>query len=163
MANKVYSAIETSITFQDSGGDVAMTLQNLGFGAGRVSAQYDRGAGSKSRKYSVRAVVQFETTPIVGETVEIYLFQGDGTYTDGTVGTSDAALSSDKRRNGRLIGIVTVDTTSTATNISKTFDDVEIASRYFSLGVWNASAGDNLENTANANKIVVTPVPDEIQ
>ena len=163
MANKVYSAIETSITFQDSGGDVAMTLQNLGFGAGRVSAQYDRGAGSKSRKYSVRAVVQFETTPIVGETVEIYLFQGDGTYTDGTVGTSDAALSSDKRRNGRLIGIVTVDTTSTATNISKTFDDVEIASRYFSLGVWNASAGDNLENTANATKIVVTPVPDEIQ
>lgn len=163
MANKVYSAIETSITFQDSGGDVAMTLQNLGFGAGRVSAQYDRGAGSKSRKYSVRAVVQFETTPIVGETVEIYLFQGDGTYTDGTVGTSDAALSSDKRRNGRLIGILTVDTTSTATNISRTFDDVEIASRYFSIGVWNASAGDNLENTANANKIVVTPVPDEIQ
>lgn len=163
MANKVYRAVETSITFRDSGGDVVLTLQNLAFGAGRVSARYDRGAGSLAKLHEVIAVVQFETAPALGETVEIYLFQSDGTYMDGTLGTSDAAMSSDKRRNGLHIGSVVVDTTSTATDIIGRFLEVPITSRYYSIGVWNASAGDNLENTANASRVIVTPMPDEVQ
>lgn len=163
MANKVYRATETPVVFRDSGGDVTMTLQNLGFGAGRVSAQKDRGAGSLAMLHEIIAVVQFETAPIVGETVDIYIFQSDGTYVDGTVGTSDAALTSDKRRNGMFVGSVVVDTTSTATDIVARFVDVPITSRYYSMGVWNASAGDNLENTANASRIIVTPMPPEIQ
>lgn len=160
--NKVYRAIETPISFRDSSGDVVLTLQNLGFGAGRVSARYDRGAGSKPRRHIVRAVMQFETAPIVGETVEIYLFESDGTYADGTVGTSDAALTSVKRNNGALIGCVVVETTSTATDIVASFP-IDINERYYSIGVWNASAGDNLENTANASRVIVTAVPDDIQ
>lgn len=163
MPNKIYGALETPITFRDSGGDVVITLLNLAFGAGRVSARYDRGAGSKARLHEVRAVIQFETAPALGEAVEIYLFQSDGTYMDGTLGTADAAMTSDKRRNGMLIGAVIADTTSTATNIIATFQNVPISSRYYSIGVWNASAGDNLENTANACRIIVTPNPDEIQ
>lgn len=163
MPNKIYGALETPITFRDSGGDVVITLLNLAFGAGRVSARYDRGAGSKARLHEVRAVIQFETAPALGEAVEIYLFQSDGTYMDGTLGTADAAMTSDKRRNGMLIGAVIADTTSTATDIIATFQNVPISSRYYSIGVWNASAGDNLENTANACRIIVTPNPDEIQ
>lgn len=163
MPNKIYRATEAPITFRDSSGDVAMTLQNLAFGAGRVSAQYDRGAGSKAKLHEVIGVFQFETAPAIGEAVEIYLFQSDGTYIDGNVGSSDAALSSDKRRNGLLIGAVIVDTTSTATDIIARFADVPITSRYYSIGVWNASAGDNLENTANASRVIVTPNPDEVQ
>jgi len=163
MPSKVYRAVETPIVFRDSGGDVVITLNNLGFGAGRVSARYDRGAGSLSESHEVTGVFQFETAPALGEAVELYLFQSDGTYMDGTLGTSDAALTADKRRNGILIGAVIVDTTSTATDIIARFQNVPITSRYYSIGVWNASAGDNLENTANASRVIVTPMPPEVQ
>jgi hypothetical protein len=62
-----------------------------------------------------------------------------------------------------FIGAVIADTTSTATNIVARFKDVPITSRYYSIGVWNASAADNLENTANASRVIVTPMPPEIQ
>jgi hypothetical protein len=163
MPNKIYRAVETAITFRDSSGDVVITLQNLAAGAGRVSARYDRGAGSLAQLHEVTAVVQFETAAALGEAVEIYLFQSDGTYMDGTLGTADAALGTDKRKNGMLIGAVIADTVSTATDIIARFVDVPISSRYYSIGVWNASAGDNLENTANASRIIVTPQPPEIQ
>jgi hypothetical protein len=163
MPSKVYRAVETPIVFRDSGGDVVITLNNLGFGAGRVSARYDRGAGSLAESHEVTGVFQFETAPALGEAVELYLFQSDGTYMDGTLGTSDAALTADKRRNGILIGAVIVDTTSTATDIIARFQNVPITSRYYSIGVWNASAGDNLENTANASRVIVTPMPPEAQ
>jgi hypothetical protein len=162
MANKIYRALETALSFRDSGGDAVLTLQNLAYGAGRVSARYDRGAGSKAARHEWRAVVQYETAPALGEQVEIYLFESDGTYVDGNIGTSDAALTSDKRRNGKLIGVVAVDTTSVTTNIIAS-GMCSIYARYFSIGVWNASAGDNLENTANASQIIITPMPDEIQ
>lgn len=163
MPNKIYRATETPITFRDSSGDVVLTLQNLGFGAGRVSARYDRGAGSLAELHEVIGVFQFETAPALGEAIEIYLFQSDGTYMDGTLGTSDAALSSDKRRNGILVGAVIADTTSASTDIIARFQNVPISSRYYSIGVWNASAGDNLRNTANTSRVIVTPMPLEIQ
>jgi hypothetical protein len=162
MASKVYRAIETAVVFRDSSGTVVMTLQNLAAGAGRVSAQHDRGAGSLAQLHEVTAVFQMETAGVVGEAIEVYLFESDGTYQDGTVGTSDAALTADKRRNGMLVGAVIVDTTSTATNIVARFKDVPITSQYYSVGVWNATA-DNLEDTANASRIIVTPMPPELQ
>jgi len=57
---------------------------------------------------------------------------------------------------------VVVDTISVTTNIIAS-GMCYINSRYVSVGVWNASAGDNLENTATANRIILTPIPDEIQ
>jgi hypothetical protein len=162
MPNKIYRAIETPVVFRDSGGDVVLTLQNLAAGAGRVSAQRDRGAGSKPQYHEVTAVFQMETAGVIGEVIELWLFESDGTYQDGTVGTIDAALAADKRRNGMPIGAVIVDTTSTATDIVARFKDVPITSRYYSVGVWNATA-DNLEDTANASRIIVTPMPPEIQ
>ena len=161
MPNKIYYAPETAITFGDSGQTVAIALINLAFGAGIVSALYDRGAGSKPLKHEWRATIQFETAPAIGEIVELYLITSDGTRHDGEV-TASAALVSDKRRNLKRMGSVVVSTTSVATNITES-GTCTIPSRYFLLGVWNASAGDNLENTANACKITFTPIPDEIQ
>ena len=162
MPNLIYRALETTLSFRDSGGDAVLGLQNLAFAAGRISARYDRGAGSKALQFDVQAIVQFETAPALGEFVEIYLFESDGTFMDGTLGTSDAALSSDKRRNGTLIGLVEVDTTSITTDIIATSTCI-IKKRYFSIGVWNGSAGDNLENTANASRVNLTPTPFEVQ
>lgn len=162
MANQLFRAIGTPTVFRDSAGDVVITLQNLAFGAGRVSARWDRGAGSLPRLYEWRAVVQFETAPALSEAVEIYLFDSDGTYMTGTLGTSDAALTAAKKVNGKLIGVVVVDTTSVTTDIIASGLCL-INSRYISVGVWNASAGDNLENTANASRVILTPMVDEIQ
>lgn len=162
MTSKLYRASETPITFRDSGGSATLSLQNLAFGVGRKSAQYDRGAGSLPALYEWRAPFQFETAPALGEFVEIYLFESDGTYVDGTHTTSDAALTSDKRRNGKLIGVVEVDGTSVTTdNIYSGL--VWIYQRYITIGVWNGSAGDNLENTANASRVILTPFPPESQ
>jgi hypothetical protein len=162
LANAIYRAIGTTLSFRDSGGDAVITLQNLAFGAGRVSARYDRGAGSLPRIHHWRAVMQFETAPALGEIVEIYLFESDGTYMDGTLGTSDAAMGTDKRKNGKLIGVVVADTTSVTTDIVASGMCL-INQRYVSVGVWNASAGDNLENTSNASRVNLTPVNDEVQ
>lgn len=159
---KVYRASEAPITFKDSGGSAVITLANLGFGAGRVSARHDRGAGSQPRRFKWRGVFQFETAPALGEIIEIHIFESDGTSMDGTLGTADAALTSDKRRNATTSLFVKVDTTSTGTDIIGS-GTVEIEDRYFSVGVWNASAGDNLKNTANVNSITFTPMPDDIQ
>jgi len=164
MANKIYRAVETAITFRDSSGDVVLSLNDLSLGSGRVSARYDRGADSRAELHEVKAIVQAKTTGFaLGDAIEIYLFQSDGTYMDGTLGTSDAALSSDKRRNGVLIGAVIADTTSSATDIVATFMNVPITSRYYSIGVWNASATRNLNNSANTSRVIVTPMPPEIQ
>lgn len=164
MPNKIYRAVEAAITFRDSSGDVTLSLNDLAFGAGRVSARYDRGADSRARLHEIKAIVQAKTSGFaIGDAIEIYLFQSDGTYMDGTLGTSDAALTSDKRRNGLLIGAVIADTTSSATDIVATFQDVPISSRYYSIGVWNASATRNLNNSANTSRVIVTPMPDELQ
>lgn len=161
MANKVYTAFETPITFGDSGRTYVITLQNLATGAGRISARADRGAGSIATWYRCRVTIQLETAGAVGEQVEIYVSTSDGTNPDGEIGTADAALTTDKRRNLQYIGSVYVDTTSVTTNMTGSFD-VKITTRYFSVGVWNGTT-DNLENTANACLISFTPVVDEIQ
>lgn len=164
MANKIYVANETVITFQDSGGDAVISLANLGTGAGQYSARYDRGSGSKAAWYRLRFIWQMETAGVVGETVEVYLstWSEDGSYSDGGLGTSDATLTSDLRRNlgnPALIGVV--DKTSIATNIIKS-ELIFVPTRYITLAVWNATA-DNLENTSNANLLTLTPYPAELQ
>lgn len=162
MPNLIYRALGTPVTFRDSAGDAVITLNNLAFGAGRISAQYDRGTGSKPQVHMWRGVFQFNTAPAVGELVELYISESDGTYQDGVLGASDAALTTDKRRNLKYIGAVVADTTSTATNIIGSGYCL-ITERYFSVGVWNGSAGDNLQATANASRVIFTSVAQEIQ
>lgn len=160
--NLVYRDIGTAVTFCESGGDVAITLLNLAAGAGRLSARYDRGAGDKPVLHMWQGKFQFESAPVVGETVEIYLFESDGTLADGGVGTSDAALTAGQKLNGKLLGVVLAQTTDTATDFIAS-GVCEIWQRYYSVGVWNASAADPLENTANVNKVIITPLAFDVQ
>lgn len=162
-ASKVYMNPGAPITFKGSGGDAVITLAALAAGAGRVSAQYDRGAGAKAKLHEVLAIVQWAATAVVGDVAEVYIFESDGTYQSGSVGTADAALAADKRRNGMFAGAVVCDTTSGATNVIARFRDVPLTNRYFSVAYWNASATKTFQNTSNVSMIIVTPNPDEIQ
>ena len=160
MANKIYNATETPIVFTESGGSYVITLLNLGFGAGRISARADKGAGSKPSLYRWRAVIQWEDHPVATEYAEIYLAQSDGTKVDGGVGTADAALT--LTQNLQLLGIVSAEAAAGSTDrIASGL--VEIHDRYFSIGVFNRSAADNLKNSANVSNVTLTPVPAEIQ
>jgi hypothetical protein len=164
MPNLVYRAVESAIDFRDSGGVVVLTLNNLAFGAGRVSARYDRGAGSRARLHEVRGVFQAASGGFsIGDPIELWLFQSDGTYADGLVGSADASLATNARRNGIFIGNVLADTAVAGTDIVASFQDVVITSRYYSIGVWNGAASRNLNNVANSCRVIVTPMPDEIQ
>jgi hypothetical protein len=162
MANKIYRAIETAIRFKDTDATYTLTLNNLAASTGgRISDRVDRGAGSLPREYRWKAVIQFETAPVVGEYVEIYLSQSDGTNEDGNVGTSDAALTAAVVANLDLIGIVKVQTTDAASDMIAS-GSFMIDERYFSIGVINKTV-DNLKATNDLSWVEVTPMPCEVQ
>jgi len=160
MANKVLIARETAIVWSDTTGNFVITINNLAAGAGRVGARKDLGAGSTSYYYSWRFTCQFETAPVVGEAVGIYLATSDGTEEDGQVGVADAALSAeDKLKNLYFIGnlivdVATVDIDFTASGVCT------IPTRYVSPVIFNATA-DNLQATNDTGEFTLTPIPPE--
>lgn len=154
----------TAITWKDSGGTNVITLQNLAFGAGRVGAAYDKGAGAQEAWFHVHFVLQFETAPIAGEVVELYMVSHDGTNIPGSVGAADAVVTvANKRFNLGVSPIIVIAEAATADLNYEAAGIVYLPMRYLSPVVWNASAGDNLQNTANTATITATPLVDESQ
>ncbi len=149
------------MTFQDSSGSAVLTLNNLAAATGRVSARYDKGSGSKSRWYMMRCKFEKGVAGVVGQVINVFIFTSDGTNADGTVGVSDAALTTSQALNALSLSQVVVSTTSTNTAITQSFI-VEIPERYFSIGVINSTTG-LLRASANTSTISLTPIPDEIQ
>lgn len=163
MARPIYYVQGTPITFQDSGGSAVLTLNNLAPFTGRLSARYDRGASARAALHEVRGIMQYRTAPIVGESVEIWVSESDGTYADAAVGTADAAYSPAQMLNLRR-PVCTVRAQTVGTSVDNIASGlVWIFSRYFSVIVTNLSAGDNLRNTANTSRVIVTPIIAEIQ
>lgn len=168
MANKVYTAPETALVFTESSGDATFTPKNVANGAGRVSAQLDRGAGSKAMRYRWEAKfsTQANITPgTAGVQLEVYIITAHHTAADvdSSVGQSDAALSSrNQLLNAKLIGIVVPTGTAAGTGSFVASGIVEIAARYVSVAYWNAT-GQALVNTDNTHPFRLVPMPDEIQ
>lgn len=164
MANKVYINPETALKFADSAQspDVDLTLANLVTGSGQISDRYDLGAAARSEWYEWRATFQFDTAPVIGESVDIYISTSDGTNEDGQEGISNATIGDiESLKNMSHIGsvIVTsvdVDHDMTAAGICR------IVSRYFSVVVHNNTA-DNLKNNTGVNMIMITSIPPEVQ
>lgn len=163
MANKQYVARETSIQFTDSSGDIALTLNNLAAGAARISTQKDLGAGSTPGLFTVRGVMEFDSAPAQGEVVDIYISTSDGTDPDGQEGVTDAAVGDvGSLDNMMFVGSVVCTTATVDHQFTASFT-VPISTRYYSIVVYNRSAADNLQATANTSWVIVTPVPPEIQ
>lgn len=161
MANLVYVKRETPVVWTDAGGDLVITLNNLAAGAVRLGARKDWGAGSTSEWYEWRCTVQFETAPVVGQTVDIYLSTSDGAEEDGQLGAADAAADTDSIRNMKFVGSVAV--TSTDADHAMTASGVcRITTRYVSPCIYNHTA-DNLRADNDASEITLTPIPPEVQ
>ena len=162
MANKVYINEETAKTWTDTGGDYTIDLGSLAADAVRVGAQGDLGAAPRSDQYSWKLVIDgFDTAPVVGETVDLYLAFSDGIYVDGDVGTSDAAGSTNDLANLLFIGAASVQTTTAADNLIIS-GVCQIAQRYVSPVIHNNTA-DALLGTSDSHKFILTPVPPEVQ
>ena len=162
MANKVYIAEETAKTWTDTGGDYTLDLGSLAADAVRVGAQGDLGAAPRADQYQFKLVIDgFDTAPVVGETVDLYLAFSDGTYVDGDVGTADAAGFTADLPNLMYAGSASVQTITAGDNLIIS-GLVQITQRYVSPVVHNNTA-DALLGTADAHKFILTPVPPEVQ
>lgn len=163
--NKIYYAPGTSSKFVSSGGDVVLTLTSVGNGAGRVSAQLDRGAGAQPGLYQIQAVLKAAAALAVGAQAEVYLLQTHvSADVPGNLGTSDAAVSAaDKRRNlGAPVVVLNADSTSDGELQISNSNVVEIYGRYVSIMVWNA-LGQALHGTGTNSYVRITPVPADVQ
>ena len=152
---------ETTKTWTDTGGDYAMDLGALAADAVRVGTQGDLGAAPRADQYSWKLVIDgFDTAPVVGETVDLYLAFSDGTYVDGDVGTSDAAGATVDLPNLLFLGSAVVQTTTAGDNLIIS-GMVQIAQRYVSPVIHN-NTQDALLSTADSHKFILTPVPPEV-
>lgn len=145
----------SDVIFTDSGGNVTLVFNTTASGAGQFSSRFDANSlvsatGARPVKWLWRCSVVLNGTPSAGgATVEIYLSWSDGTHADGELATTNGSLSSDKRRNLKLIGLLTVDATSASPALTAS-SVTYIPTRYFSVGYYNntglafTAAGANL-------------------
>ena len=162
MANKVYIAREASVVWSDTAGDFVMTLNDLDAGVARIGEQKDWGAGSTSEWYEWRLTVQFETAPVVGETVDVYLSTSDGSEEDGQAGWTNIDVSDNNLlKNMHYIGSLVVTSVDAGSDMT-TSGICRIATRYVSPVIHNNTA-DNLKATNDLSEFTLTPIPPEIQ
>ena len=159
--NKIYYTPGTAKTFKNTGGDVTLTLKNVANGAGRLSAQLDRGAGSLPARYKVEVVMKYAANVTIGLVSRIYLHAAENgsALVDG--GTSDASIAAETQfGNFAFIG----QNAAAALSVGPFYSShiVEIYGRYVSVGVWNAS-GQATENLDGSSYVVLTPIPDDVQ
>lgn len=169
MANKVYINPETIIEWLNTGGDLDMDLGGLAAAAVQMGAFHDQGAGARSHRWAFEFLVDgFDTAPVVGETVLLYISQSvattnfDGNPTTDPTPTAEGTMTVAQLKNCSVpIGIVSVYSTTAGDEIKITGEAL-ITSRYFSPVVHNNTA-DALLSTADAHSLKMWPLPDEIQ
>jgi len=167
MPNLIFRVRETSIVFADSpqSPDHNLSMGNLASGAGRISARRDwEGSPGTaiSRLYEWRATFQFAVNPTIGTSVDIHMSTSDGTNPDGEEGTIDTDLSAEaKLRNMIYIGSMVVDVATF--EIDQTASGFfNLNARYGSIVVFN-NTDQALRNSTSVNRVIITPVPNEVQ
>ena len=165
MANAIYEKTGSSVVFgSEVTDDVDWSTEAIANGAGRQSAQWDRGADGTARPgwYRYRFYTQAQATPTLGATCRLYLKTSDGTHADNDDGTGDAAVSAeDKLRNLDILQPAIVDEAAANIEYSAT-GIVHITARYVQAVLWNAM-GSAVTNDAAETKLVLTETFPEVQ
>lgn len=158
--NAIMSKMGTPVVFQESGGNVTFTLNDtVDLGNGQVSNQWDRGASPRPTTYLLDAKIKWVATPTLGDVVRIYL--SDSEATDRDLAADGDVTPETKFGNFRFVGQVVCSVA--ADQAFHASFVVEIVGRYVNLGVWNASGTKDLNATANACSITLTPCYPDIQ
>ncbi len=167
-ANKIYIAPEAVKVFSNPISDEAINTASIAQDEVAVSSILDLGSGSHSSDFAVTFITNgWATAPVAGDTINLYAAFGtsttelDGDYralpTDTGTGTAFQTIVDNLQFVSSAVG------TSTQTGAT-----IQVSSflrsvfRYVVFVVENlASGADSLSSTSV--KIVVTPVPAEIQ
>lgn len=167
MANKIYVNQEAAITWTDdtTGGDYTLDIGGLATVSVRAGDVGDLGSGARADRYYWKFIVDgFDTAPVVGQVVSIYLaFSMGGTQadTDGDLSGTDGASSTVVLPNLLHLGDAVVQTTTAADELVVS-GVVEILARYVVPVVYNQT-DDALLSTSDAHKFILYPAPPEVQ
>lgn len=170
MVNKIYINPETAVTWTNSGGDELMDLGAGGGADGVVMGSFlDLGSAARSEFYMYELTIDgFDTAPVIGESVLLYLsFSNATTNFDGNPTTdpttsAEGTMTTDQLRN--LLGPIAAASvySTTAANELKVSGTVRIPFHYVSPVVHNDTA-DKLLSTSDAHTFILTPIPPELQ
>lgn len=163
MTNKLYTAFETAIVFNDSTG-TTITLSNLAAGAIRNSAQHDRGAGSIAASYRIEVFIDgLATAGVVGEQINVWIATAHSTASiiDGDITASDAAGTAVALTNMGIPAAIGFVQTTTAADEIVFSADISINARYITVVVENATADNFAVVTTHTVKLI--PIPLEAQ
>ncbi|HDY68145.1 hypothetical protein LCGC14_1610560 [marine sediment metagenome] len=167
--NKIYIAPETAVTWKDTGGDEVLDMGGLAADDLAVGSFLDLGANSRSSDYVFTFFVdQFETNPVVGESIDLYWATGTDTANfDGVVTTAPGDSSTGtavlaETPNLMYAGSAIVITTTAASAKLRISGFIRFLSRYVFPVVHNNTA-DALNRTGDGHSIILTPVPAEVQ
>ena len=163
MTNKLYTAFETPIVFNDSTG-TTITLLSLAAGAAQNSDQHDRGAGSIATTYRLEVFIDgFTTASVVGETIRVWIAtaHSDNTIIDGDLGVTDATPAVVSLTNMGIPQAIGLIQTTTITDEVVFSSDVYINARYITVVVENAGA--NPLAAVTTHKVTLVPTPPQVQ
>jgi hypothetical protein len=161
--NDIYINPGTEITFQSSGGTVAMTVDNncaAGDGvksdACTLAASYGT---ARPDEYRWTCKCFWAAGAVVGETFTIYAAEAnaDGEY-DGGVSAGDGAFTdSDGLLNMKRVGTVTC--TNATEEQEYASGTVRLTSNKIVLVVWNGSVAATMHATATNFEFKLLPIP----
>lgn len=163
MANAVYSKAGTAVQWTDTTGDLAMTLNGLGTGAGYAGAEKDWGVLTTARPtlYHYVLKVQFAVGPTLATQVRLYWNAGDGTTFLNDDGETNVPVSvEDKLSNLIALRSLNVDESASGV-VMATQGYFRDFNRYGFPVVWNAT-NQTLVATNDLNWVTVTPIYEEI-
>jgi len=160
MANEILQKQGPDVTWTSSGGDETLTLTSLADGNGRAGDEHDFGSTHASR-VRVSMELDFNVAPTAGEVVDLYWASShDGTDYDGECTGSDAAYNDeDDMKRLHWIGSFVCTNDTDPQRQSWVFF---LPARY-GLPVVSNQSGQALTATGTNQKVIVTPLIDEVQ
>jgi len=164
MANEIYLGRGTTIAWLNTAGDEQLDLGDGVIGladAVGVGSYHDFGAAPQPDEYEVVIDIDgFDTAPVVGETVDLYITESaDASLWTGPEAPADATDSTGatvRLPNLMYVGSAVVHTTTAGDNLTAKFVFRSTA-RYIAPVVHNNTA-DALLITADAHRVNITPI-----
>lgn len=162
-AGEVLQQEGTAIVWANTGADEVLDLGTANGNADAVcvGAYHDWGAAPRANEYKLRIFIDgFDTAPVVGEQVLVYISESDATSNfsgpESPSDTTSGAGNTNRLPNMQGPFPATVHSTTAADNLVATYR-FESSYRYFAPVVHNNTA-DKLLSTSDAHTITVTPL-----
>ena len=162
-ADEFYVNPEASVTWTDTGGDELLDAGGLAADAVVMGSFSDLGSGAHAENFNIEVTIDgFDTAPVVGEAVDIWISTSnattnfDGNPTTDPTTTAEGTMTTAQLDNSMRVGSLIVYSTTAGDELKTTFQNFSITSRYVSVIIHNNTA-DALLSTSDAHKIVLIP------